>query len=45
MFQKQIAYGSKEFSWSISGKIYNYSRGICSDEDGSLGAQNGWWFI
>ncbi|MDR0556228.1 MAG: hypothetical protein LBG20_04490 [Holosporaceae bacterium] len=27
MFQKQIAYGSKGFPWSTSGKVYDYGEG------------------
>jgi dTDP-4-amino-4,6-dideoxygalactose transaminase len=29
IFQKQIAYGSKGFPWSASGRKYDYSKGIC----------------
>jgi perosamine synthetase len=29
MFQNKIAYGSKGFPWSMSGKEYDYSKGIC----------------
>jgi dTDP-4-amino-4,6-dideoxygalactose transaminase len=29
MFQKKIAYGSKGFPWSMSGRQYDYSLGIC----------------
>jgi len=29
MFQNKIAYGSKGFPWSMSGKEYNYAKGIC----------------
>jgi dTDP-4-amino-4,6-dideoxygalactose transaminase len=29
MFQKQMAYGSRGFPWSASGRKYNYSSGIC----------------
>jgi dTDP-4-amino-4,6-dideoxygalactose transaminase len=29
MFQHKIAYGSKGFPWSSSGREYDYSRGIC----------------
>jgi dTDP-4-amino-4,6-dideoxygalactose transaminase len=29
MFQQQIAYGSKGFPWSASGRKYDYSKGIC----------------
>lgn len=29
MYQKQIAYGSKGFPWSASGRDYDYSEGIC----------------
>jgi len=29
MFQKKIAYGSKGFPWSASGREYDYSKGIC----------------
>jgi dTDP-4-amino-4,6-dideoxygalactose transaminase len=29
IFQNKIAYGSNGFPWSMSGKEYDYSRGIC----------------
>ena len=29
MFQRKIAYGSKGFPWSASGRDYDYSKGIC----------------
>jgi len=29
IFQEKIAYGAKGFPWSMSGKEYNYSKGIC----------------
>jgi len=29
MFQKKIAYGSKGFPWSASGREYTYAKGIC----------------
>jgi dTDP-4-amino-4,6-dideoxygalactose transaminase len=29
LFQKKIAYGSKGFPWSMSGRQYDYSLGIC----------------
>ena len=29
MFQKKIAYGSNGFPWSMSGREYDYSKGIC----------------
>ncbi|GHT82356.1 aminotransferase DegT [Spirochaetia bacterium] len=29
LFQKKIAYGLKGFPWSMSGKEYDYSKGIC----------------
>ena len=29
LFQKKIAYGSNGFPWSLSGRKYNYSKGIC----------------
>ncbi|MDR2766225.1 MAG: DegT/DnrJ/EryC1/StrS family aminotransferase [Holosporaceae bacterium] len=29
MFQKQIAYGSRGFPWSASGRRYDYSLGVC----------------
>jgi dTDP-4-amino-4,6-dideoxygalactose transaminase len=29
MFQKKIAYGSKGFPWSASGKNYDYKKGLC----------------
>lgn len=29
MFQQKIAYGTTGFPWSMSGKDYNYSKGIC----------------
>lgn len=29
MFQKKIAFGSKGYPWSTSGKIYTYPKGLC----------------
>jgi len=29
MFHKKIAYGSKGFPWSMTDRVYNYSKGIC----------------
>lgn len=29
MFQEKIAYGSKGFPWSATGRSYDYSKGIC----------------
>jgi dTDP-4-amino-4,6-dideoxygalactose transaminase len=29
LFQEKIAYGSKGFPWSMSGRDYNYIKGIC----------------
>jgi dTDP-4-amino-4,6-dideoxygalactose transaminase len=29
VFQKKIAYGSRGFPWSLSGREYDYSKGLC----------------
>jgi len=33
IFKKKIAYGKKNFPWSINNKIYNYKRGDCPNAE------------
>ena len=33
LYQRKIAYGKKNFPWSLNKKLYNYKKGICKNAE------------